>query len=138
MFEKYKAKERPLTEDPEDIFQQYWRYSSALKQWFIGFGAGVFVLLASNPDFLSSISGSDKSTILMLIFIGVAAQVILAILNKFTQFYLYLRRRNYLHKTSFRYMLSYDYSSFAWIDILGDVITLGCFVWIAIVMFCNI
>ena len=134
MFERYKEKERPINDTKEILFEQYWRYTSSLKQWFIGFGAGIVVLFATNTSILASVCSEQKTMIFILIFAGVATQVLLTIFNKITQFYIYSTKAGYLLEDTLRFCVSYDYSCSVWIEFLLDFVTLILFGWAAVLI----
>jgi hypothetical protein len=112
-----------IKETHQELFEQYWKYASSLKQWYIAFGVGLLVLLASHPELFGKLLPIDKESVFVIFFLAIFFQVITVFLNKISQYYLYLRKIGYLKTDNRRLKLSYRYSEWIWIECVFDVLT---------------
>lgn len=84
------GKEKTQSLITKDYFEQYWRYCSSLRNWFVAYGIGGCVLFISdNAQIFQKLSINTKVTVVISFIIGVAAQVILAFLNKWIHWCIY-------------------------------------------------
>src|SRR5437667_8179111 len=88
---------RPTNRDPDeqrDLFQDYNEFAKALRTWFVAYGIGGPVLLLTNETLRSRIAASGSARYIAAAFLlGVAAQILLAILNKTTLWFCYRAAR---------------------------------------------
>lgn len=77
--------------DGESVFEQYWRHSKDLRQWFVAYGVGAVVFMTSK-DTASAVQGqsSGVTSLAAWFFIGAAIQVILVFLNRMYNYSLFL------------------------------------------------
>lgn len=84
------CKEKSENSSAKDYFEQYWRYCSSLRNWFVAYGIGGCVLFISDKaQIFQKLSINVKATVVISFIIGVAAQVILAFLNKWIHWCIY-------------------------------------------------
>ena len=127
------------TSDYEGHFENYAEYSKTLRAWLVGYGIGGPVLFLLSKDAPSKIATSPHLRAVVTLFVlGVALQIILALLNKWAAWHMY---RGALakhlatigdtecdrhHETrAYRAWLWINKQS--WIDLLVDIGTLTCF-----------
>lgn len=78
----------------DDLIQRihaaYLEYNKTLRAWLVGYGVGVPLLLITQQHLLDKISGSGwRSHIGYTFLLGVALQVLMAFLNKWSNWYRY-------------------------------------------------
>ena len=74
-----------MTTEREEYFKAYEEYSKVLRTWFVAYGIGGPVLLLTNQTLAKAIKASGQGKSLAALFLaGVALQVVLAALNKFS------------------------------------------------------
>lgn len=129
---------RQSKEEPPVYLNQYWRYASVLKNWFIGYGIGMLLLFINKPDFFISIPQEKRIAIFIWVLAAVFSQVLIALVNKITQYYVYRGAVDSKTKTRFYYKWSYKISCWFWIDLLADLITLVAYAWATIQIIINI
>lgn len=77
------GREKTESLNTQDYFERYWRYCSSLRNWFVAYGIGGCVLFISdNAQIFQKLSINTKVTVVISFIIGVAAQLILAFINK--------------------------------------------------------
>jgi hypothetical protein len=123
MSDEEKKDKFPIKEEASELFSQYWNYAISLKQWYIGFGIGLFLLLVSHPEVFGKITDLDKKTIFALFSLAIFFQILIAFFNKISQYYLYLGKMEYILVTKIRFKLAYKYSSWFFIECIFDIIT---------------
>ena len=75
------------TRTPPDLAAEYYKayeeHSKVLRTWLVAYGIGAPVLFLTNEDLAERLAASDLSSVVGRLFLfGVAAQVLLATLNK--------------------------------------------------------
>jgi hypothetical protein len=77
--------------DGDSVFEQYWRHSKDLRQWFVAYGVGA-ILFMTSKDTASAVQGqsSGVTSLAAWFFVGAAIQVILVFLNRMYSYYLFL------------------------------------------------
>jgi len=79
-----------MTTDREAYFDAYQEYSKVLRTWFVVYGIGGPVLLLTNETLARALKASGEGKCLAAFFLaGVALQVVLAALNKFSMWGIY-------------------------------------------------
>lgn len=117
-----------MTTDREAYFDAYQEYSKVLRTWFVVYGIGGPVLLFTNDAFTKALKASGEGKSLVALFLaGVALQVGLAALNKFSMWGIYFGEFKNDFKGTCRYRLSHWFSEQFWIDCVVDVLTLVLF-----------
>ncbi len=111
-------------------FEQYWRYCSSLRNWFVAYGIGGCVLFVSDKAELFQQMKLERKRIVVIAFlVGVIAQVLLAGLNKCIHWYIYWGKEQKSFCRTWQYKASDWISTQFWIDIVADLITFGAFGW---------
>jgi len=115
-----------------DNYQKYTEYNHTLRAWFVAFGIGGLALFVTNPAItpnLYKINALDCTTNLLLI--GVFLQILMAFVNKVTNWYIYrgevIDSPNF--KDDLRYKLSASINKLFILDIVADIMTGGAFCW---------
>jgi hypothetical protein len=117
-----------MTTDREAFFDAYQEYSKVLRTWFVVYGIGGPVLLFTNDTFARTLKASGEGRSLAALFLaGVALQVVLAALNKFSMWGIYFGEFKGEFKRTRRYKLSHWFSEQFWIDFVVDILTLFLF-----------
>lgn len=128
--------EPELREISKESFAVYSEYAKTFRIWMVSFGVGVpaFLLIESNEKTLDTIMKAPNFNLYaILFFTAVFLQIILALLNKNTNWF--------HHDTALRYeeLKERRWSGFwrwffqifrsqYWIDICVDLTSLGCFI----------
>jgi hypothetical protein len=112
----------------EEYFECYAEFSKTLRTWFIAYGIGAPILFLSNKALWDTIKSSSNIGIISLFFLfGVSIQVLEALLNKISMWYLYQGEEKPQFKSKILYKVLYNISECYSLDILFDIITLGFF-----------
>jgi len=114
--------------DAKGYFEQYWRYCSSLRNWFVAYGIGGCILFVSDKaELFQQITLERKRFVVITFLVGVIAQVFLAGLNKWIHWYIYWGKEDEGFRQTWRYKASDWISTQFWIDIVVDLITFGSF-----------
>lgn len=122
----------PPTPNPAELsfHKSYSEFSKTLRTWFVAYGIGGPIVLLSNEVAWGWLMKSGKAaTIGLLFLVGGAIQIVSAILNKHSMWYLYFGEFNPASKTRPCYRLSYWYSDQGWVDVVLDLATVALFGW---------
>lgn len=123
--EKFKIRESSTAKEHFDV---YWRYCSSLRNWFVAFGVGGCILFISDKaKIFQEVSQPIKVTIVVFFIVGVIVQIVLALINKWTQWHVYWGEENVDFQKTYRYKIFYKISNWFWIDMLADVVTVVAF-----------
>ena len=129
MSEKYKKGDSELI-DNDEYFRVFEEYSKTVKGWFIAYGIGAPVLFLTQEKVSEKIIESGEAKLIVLLFLsGVVIQVFIALVNKWNNWYIYLKYDNskeYNHQgmlVTFCCKLSRQ----VWIDILIDILSFCLF-----------
>jgi hypothetical protein len=123
----------------EEYYKSYAEFSKTLRTWFVAYGIGGPVVLLSNDAAWAALKkSSDISFIGLLFLLGGALQVVSALLNKHSMWYLYFGEFNADAKKSRSYKMSYWYSEQGWIDVVLDIITIILFGWATLLAFSEV
>ncbi|MGB9180579.1 MAG: hypothetical protein WCB68_15200 [Pyrinomonadaceae bacterium] len=113
-----------------EYYKSYAEFSKTLRTWFVAYGIGGPVVLLSNDAAWATLKkSSDISFIGFLFLLGGALQILSALLNKHSMWYLYFGEFNANAKKRCSYKISHWYSDQGWIDVLLDIVTIilfGC------------
>lgn len=113
----------------KEYFEQYWRYSSIVRNWLVAFGVGCCVLLiGEDKGIFKDIDVEKKTDIVFWLIVGVIAQILLALLNKFIHWYVYRGMENKGFRECRRYKVASTLSNWFLIDVIADVFTVIVFV----------
>lgn len=74
----------------EEFYEVYAEYNKSLRNWFVGYGIGLPALLLTNQE-LFRLKSDNQYLSLVLIFtsLGIALQIISALINKYCNWLLY-------------------------------------------------
>lgn len=114
----------------EAYFTLYLDYARMLRLWLVAYGVGGPVLFLTRADVTRRIVESGEAyTIAVLFLIGVALQILIAVLNKWAAWYVYAgpddaKARGGWTYRSFRWL-----SDQFWMDLIFDVGSLILFGW---------
>ena len=114
----------PSAENGTTCFEQYWRYASALKNWFIGYGIGMLYLFVNSPTFFANICRETRITIFIFVIVAISAQVLEALINKITQYYVYRYEIDEESESRWYHDLSGRIAGWFWIDLICDITTI--------------
>ena len=112
----------------QSYFESYAEYNRILRSWFVAFGVGGLALFLVESPVRAALLASGQTRNLVVLFLGgVIAQIVVAFLNKYANWYCYFGEDNpaFLHSPLYRFW-SRIASQF-WIDIILDILTVGCF-----------
>jgi hypothetical protein len=78
--------------DDNSAFEQYWRHSKDLRNWFVGYGVGA-ILFMTSKDVISILNSKsiDIPTTAMWFLFGAGCQVALAFINRLYNYRLYMK-----------------------------------------------
>lgn len=107
----------------DDFYAVYSDYSKILRAWFVAYGIGGPVLFLTQDKIADLLIRSGKSDFVVYSFlVGVALQVIIALVNKWVNWYLYFTHINlekYEHKWTYK-IIDWISERF-WIDVIADL-----------------
>lgn len=122
-------KSRQGMEDAKLHYSVYAEHNKVLRLWLVGYGVGAPVLLLNNRVIWDTIiSGTLRFDVILLFASGVFVQVVLAFLNKYTQWGIYAGAANSEFKKTPQYKLCDKVSEWIGIDFVCDLLTIGLFV----------
>ena len=124
-----------LKEKKEDLFNQYWRYSSYLKNWFIGYGIGALILFVNNQPFFSKMPSFYRYFTFISMFLAIFSQVLVTIINKYDQYCLYLVKSEYMSDGDSKFQSAFKRSEYYWMDRSADWITMVLYLTGTIIIF---
>ena len=109
-------------------FESYAEYNRILRSWFVAFGIGGLALfLLQSPIREALLASGQTRTLVVLFLIGVTAQIVVAFLNKYANWYCYFGEDNPVFMRSRVYRFWSHIASQFWIDIFFDLLTVGSF-----------
>jgi len=124
-------------EEVQGYFNQYWRHSSVLRNWFVAYGIGALVLVIhKNGAFFAT--SNQKRLFVLFIVVAISLQVILTFLNKLVHWFIYCGENLKAYQETRRYKWSDKISECFLIDIAVDVLTIICYAGAFIVFVCNL
>jgi hypothetical protein len=110
------------------FFANYSEYAKTLRAWLVAYGIGAPVLFLTNNDLSAALKISvHRDWIVALFLVGVALQVILAFVNKWCAWHMYVGE----YDSAFQERRSYKFWSWlnerSWIDLIVDALSLISF-----------
>ncbi|MHC4458062.1 MAG: hypothetical protein ACYS0I_13445 [Planctomycetota bacterium] len=113
----------------KEYFDVYWRYSTALRNWFVLFGVGGCILFISDKaEMFKEVCQQTKRLIIGSFIAGVALQIFLVFMNKVTHWCVYYGKvENKDFRETRRYKFFHRLSNWFIIDFLIDVLTVIAF-----------
>ena len=119
----------------DEYFKAYAELSKTLRTWLVAYGIGAPIALLTNETFAVAIRRSGQSRCIAGFFLfGVAAQVVLAAVNKTSMWALYYGETQSDFKNKRRYKLAHVISEHYWPDLSLDVaamVAFGVATWMA-------
>jgi len=113
-----------------EYFEQYWRYTAALRNWFVVYGiGGCVVLIKERTGVFKGVCKETMADILFWFIAGVVAQILLALLNKYIHWGIYYGTGNKEFRGTDTYKLADMVSRWIKIDICIDLFTCGAFLY---------
>lgn len=118
------------TAQPDGHFANYADYSRTLRAWLVAYGIGGPVLFISNAALTKKVSESGFANGIVIAFlVGVALQVFLALVNKWSAWHMYAGAHDESFQTKLRYKFWEFINDQSWIDFWVDVMSMVAFVW---------
>ena len=121
---------KPNLETKSEFYAPYAEFAKSLRTWFVAYGIGGPVVFLSNDTALLALMKSGKfAWIGFLFLLGGALQVISALLNKHSMWYLYAGEvYTHTHNRA-SYKISNWYADQGWLDVFLDIATIVLFGW---------
>jgi hypothetical protein len=111
----------------DSVYEQYVRHSDILRNWFVAYGIGGVLLFLTKDSFFSKVPFDHIYTISKWFVFGVAAQVLLAFINKVYNFQLYINTIRKPEDSSLQERAKKVARNFYLIDFIFDLVTAACF-----------
>lgn len=112
----------------QGYFESYAEYNRILRSWFVAFGVGgLGLFLLQSPARAALLASGHTQTVVLLFLTGVTAQIVVAFLNKYANWYCYFGEDNPAFQNSPLYRFWASIASQFWIDIILDITTVVCF-----------
>lgn len=112
----------------QSYFDSYAEYNRILRSWFVAFGVGGLALFLLESPVRAALLASGQTRVVVILFlVGVIAQIVVAFLNKYANWYCYFGEDNPAFLQSSLYRFWSRIASLFWIDIILDILTVGCF-----------
>lgn len=116
------------TKDDKGFFEPYAEYSRTLRTWLVAYGIGGPAVIITHPDALAVVSANGRAGLIGWLFlVGVAAQVLIAFLNKIAMWYVYFGEVESTFQKTRRHRAAEWFSEQFWPDILCDLLSLAAF-----------
>ena len=120
----------------KDYFEQYWRYCSSLRNWFVAYGIGGCILfLSDKSELFQKMAFKQKRAVVIAFLIGVIAQVLLAGLNKCIHWHIYWGKEDQRFRKTWYYKVSFFLSTKFCIDMAIDLTTFVAFGAATVILF---
>jgi hypothetical protein len=120
----------PSLETISEYYAPYAEFAKTLRTWFVAYGIGGPIVFLSNDTALLALMKSGKFAWIGLLFLlGGVLQIISALLNKHSMWYLYFGEIYPHTQVRNSYRLSNWYADQGWIDIVLDLTTVVLFGW---------
>jgi len=112
----------------QSYFESYAEYNRILRSWFVAFGVGGLALfLLESPAREALLASGQTRAVVILFLVGVTAQIVVAFLNKYANWYCYFGEDNPAFLRSSPYRFWSRIASQFWIDIILDILTVSSF-----------
>ena len=109
-------------------FRAYLEYNRIVRSWFVAFGVGGPALFLVNAQVGQRLAQMGQLQFVAAMFlIGAGSQVVGAVVNKISNWYVYLGANDSIYRATRRYKSFYWIVHQFWVDVLLDVITIACF-----------
>ncbi len=108
------------------MFQNYADYAKAVRAWLVAYGIGGPVLFVTNEKLSERVAKSGYvGEIIALFLIGVALQILSAIINKWAAWFIYRGVGDAEYQDTRRYRFWCWVNEQTWIDIAADLLALS-------------
>ncbi len=126
---KLRAARRSLAfGDAKNEFAAYIEYNKILRSWFVAFGVGGPALFLVNDQLGRRLATSGQlGTTGALFLAGAASQVVGAVLNKISNWYVYRGTVEPDYQRTRRYAFFAWFVLQFWVDVVLDCVTIACF-----------
>lgn len=119
----------PLDIHAEQSFNAYHSGAKALRTWLVAYGIGGPILFLSQDALAIALAASPQKYIIIALFLGgLSAQILIAILNKWVNWYSYSLTVNPVSTLARRHKLVIWLANQFWIDMICDIISSVTFV----------
>lgn len=108
----------------DDLFEQYQKHASDLRNWFVVYGVGGIALFFTETDRFARLPDYTRTRIMGAFLITVAAQVSLAFLNKWIHWCTYRGAEVPAFGQTYRYAFAKWLSNRAIVDFVLDLLSL--------------
>jgi hypothetical protein len=111
-----------------DHFDNYSEYAKTLRAWLVAYGIGGPVLFVTNDKLAKQVSDSAAAAQVVSAFLlGVALQVLIAFINKWGAWHMYVGAGDSHYQTGRRYRSWSFVNRQSWIDVTVDVVSIAAF-----------
>ena len=114
-------------EEVQNCFDQYWKHSSVLRNWFVAYGIGALVLVIYNDGTFFK-DPQKRNVFVGAIVIGISLQILLTFLNKVIHWFVYYGKNLGEFQKTRWYRWSYSITKCFVIDIVIDILTMVFYV----------
>ena len=115
--------------DDSSFYESYAHFSRTLRAWLVAYGVGVPVLLVSQEFIAKAIIKAGTGRLITWLFlIGVAIQVLAALLYKYSMAYLYSAEVEPDLNTTWRVKTAEWLSNAVWLEALFDITSIALLV----------
>ena len=113
----------------KEHFTNYAEYAKTLRTWLVAYGIGAPVLFVTNPEVAKQVKSSGVgSCIVYLFMIGVALQIVIALVNKWAAWHMYYGEEDSNYRAKKSYKRWEWINSQTRIDLCLDTLSIACFV----------
>jgi hypothetical protein len=118
------------------FFQPYSEFAKILRTWYIAYGAGALALLLTNDSIREALKEAGHLyDVALALLLGVAVQVVYALLYKHAMWHLFCAELDESHRDSLWFKASDLLSESHAFELTGDLVTAGCFIWATVLLF---
>ncbi len=125
--------------DAKNEFAAYLEYNKILRSWFVAFGVGGPALFLVNEQLGKRLAASGQLGLVAVLFLaGAGSQVLGAVLNKISNWYVYRGTIEPKYITTRRYRFFSWFVLQFWVDVAGDIVSIACFglaTWLVVMLF---
>jgi hypothetical protein len=122
------SKYASLSQDGKEELSAYLEYNKILRSWFVAFGVGGPALFIINADIGQKLAATGQLTLVSALFlVGAGSQVIGALINKTSNWYVYRGARDAAYQAKGRYIMCRWIVVQYWFDVVVDVLSVAAF-----------
>ncbi len=117
-----------IQKEEKGHYSVYADYAKTLRTWLVAYGVGGPVLFLTQSDISKKIAESGQARLIICLFlVGVASQIFISFLNKWTNWYLYAYPNSEKRTHRIMYNIADWISERFWFDIIFDVVSIVTF-----------